>query len=57
MPDIHNVRARSGVRIYLHPADIADIVIQQDVFSNFTDEELEKIVFVITKEIERRKQQ
>lgn len=43
MADIRNQRVRPGVRIYLHPADIADIVTQEEVVGAFTDEEREKI--------------
>lgn len=54
MADLRNIRPRPGVRITLHPADIADIVTQPDVLICFSDDELEMIEVAVTAEQERR---
>ncbi len=56
MADLRNIRPRPGVRITLHPADIAEIVTQPDVLICFSDDELEMIDAAIVAEQERRMQ-
>lgn len=55
MADLRNMRSRPGVRIYLHSADIADVVTQPDVMEWFTTEELELIIGKLNEEKEKRK--
>ncbi len=56
MAELRNIRPRPGVRITLHPADIAEIVTQPDVLICFSDDELEMIDAAIAAEQERRMQ-
>lgn len=54
MPDLRNIRSRPGVRINLHPADIADIMQQQDVVQSFNEQELMIIIETLQAEITHR---
>lgn len=54
MSDIRCVRTRPGVRIYLHPADLTDVITQDDVVQCLNEEELEKIIFVLSAELQGR---
>ncbi len=56
MAELRNIRPRPGVRITLHPADIAEIVTQPDVLICLSDDELEMIDAAIVAEQERRMQ-
>lgn len=51
MPDLRNIRSRPGVRIQLHPADIADVMQQQDVVQSFNDQELLLIIETLKAEV------
>lgn len=51
MPDLRNIRSRPGVRIQLHPADIADVMQQQDVVQSFNDQELLLIIETLQAEV------
>jgi hypothetical protein len=54
MPDVRFVRPRPGVRIYLAPADIVEMITQPDVLSSLNEEELSKISFVAEAELQNR---
>lgn len=54
MPDLRNIRTRPGVRIQLHPADMAEIVQQSDVVQCFNDQELLSIIETLQTEVECR---
>lgn len=56
MADIYNVRTRPGVRIHLHPADIASVLKQPDVVAAFTNEEMKQIIDCIDTELNFREQ-
>lgn len=43
MADIRNIRTRPGVRIYLHPGDLLDIMTQPEVLASFGSDEITKI--------------
>lgn len=55
MADIRNQRPRPGVRIYLHPNDIANIVMQKDVLETLSSDELEQVLFSVELEMKLRK--
>lgn len=57
MADILNIRPRPGVRINLHPSDIAGIVKQPEVIASFTQGELTEIVEAFMLEINYRTNQ
>lgn len=54
MADIRNIRTRPGVRIYLHPADIVDMVTQPDVIESLNQDEMTKIIEALHLEINAR---
>ena len=54
MTDIRIVRTRPGVRIYLNQEDLTDIMTQDDVVKSFNSEELKKIVFTLSTELQDR---
>lgn len=45
---------RAGAVIYLHAADITAIMVQDDVLHSLNDEELKKINFAVSTEMQAR---
>ena len=43
MPDLRIIRPRTGVRLYLYPGEICEMVCDAQVMQAFTEEELKKI--------------
>jgi len=50
MADIRNIRSRPGVRIYLAPCDIVDILTQDEVVLSFNEEDRQKIYNALFKD-------
>jgi hypothetical protein len=57
MSDIRFVRNRPGVRIYLHPADLVDMVTQPEVLASFGSDEIRKIIESLSMEENLRENQ
>ena len=54
MPDVRFVRARSGARIYLYPCDVKDVVIQPEMLTQFTEEEIHVMMVSLSAELQSR---
>lgn len=54
MADIRLIRGRTTVRIQLYPQDLRDIIVQADVLSELTEEELKQISGMMNLELNRR---
>jgi hypothetical protein len=58
MPDVRiTPPRRAGAVIYLHAADITAVMLQEDVLHSFTEEEITKIAFAVTTELQSRQPQ
>lgn len=54
MPDLRIIRPRTGVRLYLYPGEICEMVCDAQVLISFTNEELVKLTIAANNELNRR---